>query len=53
VQILALFRDYDMRWPHSTLKFLSWSEIFNVGFTVTAPSVRLSLSTCLRHFPAG
>ena len=41
VQILALFRDYDMRWPHSTLKFLSWSEIFNVGFTVTAPSVRL------------
>ena len=32
-----------MRWPHSTLKFLSWSEIFNVGFTVTAPSVCLLL----------
>ena len=40
LQILALFRDYDMRWPHTTLKFLSWSEVFNIGFTVTAPEVR-------------
>ena len=36
-----------MRWPHSTLKFLSWSEVFNVGFTVTAPSVRTPICPML------
>lgn len=40
VQILSLFLDYDMSWPHATKKTLAFAGAFNIGVTLTAPEVR-------------
>lgn len=40
-QILALFSDYDMSWPHATVKALSFAGAFNIGIALTAPEVRV------------
>lgn len=39
LQILSLFRGYDMSWPHSTSKVLAWAGALNVSFALTAPEV--------------
>ena len=41
LKILALFGDYDMRWPHATAKTLALAGAFNIGITLTAPEVRV------------
>ena len=38
VQILALFKGYDLAWPRATSSAMSWSDTANLGITVTAPS---------------
>eukprot|EP00887_Chlorella_sp_A99_P008033 scaffold12.g8033.t1 len=37
LQVLALFREYDVVWPSATGAALSWLDVFNVGLSVTAP----------------
>lgn len=38
LQILALFKGYDLAWPHTTTTAMSWSDTANLGIAVTAPS---------------
>ena len=38
MQILALFKGYDLAWPRATSSAMSWSDTANLGITVTAPS---------------
>lgn len=46
VQILALFRDYDMRWPRTTANALAWAGALNVSINLTAPEVRSAALLC-------
>lgn len=37
MQMIALFRDYDVIWPGATNTALGWFEIVNVGLSMAAP----------------
>jgi len=41
LQILALFRDYDVFWPSATAQGFSFFDTFNVGVSMMAPSCTL------------
>lgn len=37
LQMLSLFRDYDVVWPGATDSALGWFELANVGLSMVAP----------------
>lgn len=37
LQLMSLFRTYDVTWPDQTQQNLSWADVLNVGLSVSAP----------------
>ena len=37
MQMMALFRDYDLVWPDTTTTAFSYFEFLNIGLSITAP----------------
>ncbi len=46
MQMIALFRDYDVIWPGATNTALGWFEIVNVGLSMAAPGGLFLLPHC-------